>query len=237
VTFAGSATDAQDGDVTASLIWVSDLDGPIGSGAGFSLSSLSVGTHGIVATAVDGDGNEGSAGISVVVNPNAQPVVVITAPTSGSVFTDTESITFTGSASDDEDGDLTASISWTLPPSILVGTGGTFELTNLPEGTHVITASVTDSHGAAGTADVTVTVGVNSPPVVAISAPADGAISTETDSVTFTGSATDTEEGDLSSSLAWTSSLDGAIGSGASFSLTTLSPGTHLITASLSDGG
>jgi len=237
VTFAGSATDAQDGDVTASLVWVSDLDGPIGSGAGFSLSSLSVGTHAIVATAVDGDGNEGSAEISVVVDPNAQPVVVITAPTSGSVFTDTESITFTGSASDDEDGDLTASISWTLPPSILVGTGGTFQLTNLPEGTHVVTASVTDSHGAAGTADVTVTVGVNSPPVVAISAPADGATSTETDSVTFTGSATDSEEGDLSASLAWTSSLDGSIGSGASFSLTTLSPGIHLITASLSDGG
>ena len=236
VTFTGGAVDAQDGDVTASLIWVSDLDGPIGSGASFSLSSLSLGNHAITATATDSDGNTGSAGITVVVNANEAPVVTITAPTSGSSFTDTESITFVGSASDAEDGDLTGSIAWTLPPEILVGTGGTFQLTNLPLGTHVITASVTDSRGATHTADVIVTIGANTPPAVTISAPADGTTVTETDSVTFVGSAADAEEGDLSSSLSWSSDLDGFIGSGTSFSLSALSVGTHTITASVSDG-
>ena len=35
--FAGTAIDAQDGDVTASLLWTSDLDGAIGTGATFLL--------------------------------------------------------------------------------------------------------------------------------------------------------------------------------------------------------
>ena len=50
------------------------------------------------------------------------------------------------------------------------------------------------------------------------------------------GTATD-EDGDLAASLAWSSSLDGAIGSGASFSTTTLSLGSHTITASVTDSG
>ena len=54
------------------------------------------------------------------------------------------------------------------------------------------------------------------------------------DNITFTGTATDTEDGNISGSLAWTSSRDGNIGSGASFSTTTLSVGTHTVTASLS---
>ena len=77
----------------------------------------------------------------------------------------------------------------------------------------------------------------NNTPSVTISAPADGSSSTVGDSVTFTGSASDVEDGDLTSSLAWTSSVDGSIGSGASFSTTTLSVGSHTITASATDSG
>ena len=46
--------------------------------------------------------------------------------------------------------------------------------------------------------------------------------------------ATDTEDGNLAGSIQWDSSLDGTIGTGASFS-TTLSPGAHTITASVTD--
>jgi extracellular elastinolytic metalloproteinase len=79
--------------------------------------------------------------------------------------------------------------------------------------------------------------GGNTVPVVAISSPADGAGFTEGDAVTFSGSATDFEDGDLSGSLAWTSSLDGSIGSGASFTTSTLSTGSHTITATVTDSG
>jgi hypothetical protein len=50
------------------------------------------------------------------------------------------------------------------------------------------------------------------------------------------GTATDAEDGILSGSLGWTSSEDGALGSGASVNAT-LSLGTHTITAAVTDGG
>ncbi len=72
-------------------------------------------------------------------------------------------------------------------------------------------------------------------PEVAISAPADGSTSASGDPVTFTGTASDPEDGVLSASLTWSSSLDGAIGSGASFQTSSLNLGAHTITASVTD--
>jgi len=77
----------------------------------------------------------------------------------------------------------------------------------------------------------------NTPPTVTITAPADGTTVTEGDSVSFSGTATDAEDGPLTSSLSWSSSLDGVIGSGGSFSTSTLSVGSHTITASVTDSG
>ena len=76
----------------------------------------------------------------------------------------------------------------------------------------------------------------NSAPTVTISAPANGATFNEGDSISFDGTATDAEDGDLTANLSWTSNLDGAIGSGGSFS-TSLSVGVHTITASVTDSG
>ncbi|HUF86819.1 MAG TPA: S8 family serine peptidase [Thermohalobaculum sp.] len=79
--------------------------------------------------------------------------------------------------------------------------------------------------------------GGNEAPVASITAPANGSSFTENDTITFTGSASDTEDGDLTASLAWTSDLDGAFGSGGSVSTSTLSVGRHTITASVTDSG
>lgn len=79
--------------------------------------------------------------------------------------------------------------------------------------------------------------GGNTAPTVAISSPANNSTFTQGESVTFAGSAFDNEDGDLSASIAWTSSLDGGIGSGAGFSTSTLSVGTHVVTASVTDSG
>ncbi|MEE8522829.1 MAG: zinc-dependent metalloprotease family protein, partial [Thermoanaerobaculia bacterium] len=73
------------------------------------------------------------------------------------------------------------------------------------------------------------------PPAVTITAPADSSSSEVGESVTFTGSAIDPEDGDLAANLSWTSSIDGSIGSGASFDTTALSLGSHTITASVTD--
>ncbi|MCL4741625.1 MAG: S8 family serine peptidase [Phycisphaerales bacterium] len=79
--------------------------------------------------------------------------------------------------------------------------------------------------------------GGNTAPSVTITSPADNSTFTEGASVTFTGSASDAQDGDLSGSITWTSNLDGAIGAGASFATSTLSVGTHVVTASVTDSG
>ena len=58
--------------------------------------------------------------------------------------------------------------------------------------------------------------GSNLPPEVAITSPGDGSGFTEGDPIRFDGTAEDAEDGDLATSLTWTSNLDGAIGAGGS---------------------
>jgi hypothetical protein len=76
----------------------------------------------------------------------------------------------------------------------------------------------------------------NTAPSVSISSPGNNASFAEGTSITFSGSASDTQDGNLTAGLRWTSNIDGAIGNGGSFSRT-LSAGTHTITASVTDSG
>ena len=55
VTFAGSASDAEDGDLAAALVWVSSRDGDIGTGPTFQ-RVLSAGSHTVTARATDSGG-------------------------------------------------------------------------------------------------------------------------------------------------------------------------------------
>jgi len=80
---------------------------------------------------------------------------------------------------------------------------------------------------------------VNQPPTVSISAPANGASFTCPATVTYSGSATDPEQGNLSSSIVWTDSGLGSLGTGASVSRTydCTAAGNHVITARVTDSG
>lgn len=68
VSFAGTATDAEDGDLSQSLIWTSSLEGMLGHGPSFS-RVLRTGTHDIVATATDTGGRVGAARIRITIAP------------------------------------------------------------------------------------------------------------------------------------------------------------------------
>jgi len=94
---------------------------------------------------------------------------------------------------------------------------------------------VTDSGGKTGSATVVVTVNPNSAPVVSITSPTANSSFAVGTAISFVGSATDTEDGNRTASLVWTSSINGQIGTGGSFSTTALSAGTHTITATASD--
>jgi hypothetical protein len=97
------------------------------------------------------------------VTPNAAPSVSITAPADGSSSDSGGTISFAGSANDTEDGDLTDSLVWSSDLDGQIGTGGSFNKV-LSDGTHTITASVTDTGGWSVSSAITVTVAVAEPP-------------------------------------------------------------------------
>lgn len=76
----------------------------------------------------------------------------------------------------------------------------------------------------------------NFQPVLSIASPLDGATTLQGLPVAFTAAATDVEGGNVSASITWTSSLDGALGVGPSFSRSDLSLGAHTLTVTASDG-
>lgn len=90
---------------------------------------------------------------------NNPPEVSITSPSDGDPFTSGTSISFAGTAIDQEEGNLTASLNWVSSIDGQIGSGENFTNTTLSDGNHTITASVTDSGGATGSDQITVTVG------------------------------------------------------------------------------
>src|SRR6185369_17999728 len=76
----------------------------------------------------------------------------------------------------------------------------------------------------------------NRAPTATISAPANNAIVNLGTSITFAGAGADFEDGPLSGgALVWTSSIDGQIGTGGSFSTSGLAAGVHTITLTAKD--
>ena len=244
INFSGFATDTEDDDavITANLDWSSSIDGAIGTGDSFS-TTLSLGTHTIVATATDSGLLTGMESITVTVDPagNTAPTASITTPADGSSFTLEETINFSGFATDAEDDDtvITANLDWTSSIDGSIGTGDSFS-TTLSLGTHTITATATDNGLLTGMDAITVAVDPvgNTAPTASITTPTDGSSFTLAETISFSGFATDAEDDDavVTANLDWTSSIDGSIGTGDSFS-TTLSLGTHTITATATDSG
>jgi len=75
IHFSGTAFDAEDGDLTANLVWTSNIDGPIGEGGDFS-TTLSDGIHTITTSVTDSGGKTGSDSISITVGTGEPDVTV-----------------------------------------------------------------------------------------------------------------------------------------------------------------
>jgi hypothetical protein len=154
--------------------WVQPMDEATGMGPVFSVNSWGYTSrsgmggpvlHGSSAGLLFDFAQQSAFGVTAggyVVNPdsttiNASPTATITAPADGSSVASGTSIAFAGSANDTEDGDLDVDLVWTSSLAGQIGTGSSFSAV-LWEGTHTVTASVTDSGGLTGSASVTVTV-------------------------------------------------------------------------------
>ena len=85
IPFSATATDAEDGDLSKKLIWVSDLDGVIGTGASFK-ALLSPGRHVVTASATDSLGVSTLAQVIVNVRPIGGATVQLPAPMGGAEF-------------------------------------------------------------------------------------------------------------------------------------------------------
>jgi glucose/arabinose dehydrogenase len=166
---------------------------------------------------------------------SSRPTVTITAPADGAGFWSGATVTFQATATDPQQGDLAATVDWSSSRDGALGRGASLSVNTLTTGTHTITATVVGNAQQVATDQIVVSIGANTPPTVTISAPADQATFAAGASVTFTATAQDQQDGNVSNSLTWSSDRDGNLGTGASVTRSNLSVGTHVITATATD--
>jgi PKD repeat protein len=135
-------------------------------------------------------------------NQNQPPIAVASAnPTSGVAPL---TVAFDGTASSDADGDA-LTYAWDLDGDGAFddGTAATASFTYTQPGTYTATLRVTDPSGASGTASVAISAG-NTAPDAVIDTPAAGTTWKVGDVITFSGHATDAQQGTLpASALTW----------------------------------
>ena len=230
INFVANAYDVEDGNLEALVQWSSNIDSVLGTGASLG-ASISAGEHIITATVVDSHGNTTSASINLSVQPNTAPQLNIQSIQDGAIFNDGEVVLLTADANDMEEGNISANIQWTSSLSGLLGTGSPVQA-SLSVGSHVITASITDTAGV--TVTQSVTLHINALPVLTLLSPQDGVVFNAGDVVALAGTANDVEDGNIGTTIQWTSSLSGFLGTGIDVQ-TPLSVGSHVISASITD--
>lgn len=238
ITFIGVGIDEEDGTLTgASLVWASSISGTFATGPNPApINNLPVGRHTITLSATDSNSAVTYSTDIVIRVGNTLPVVTILSPNDLSTFEAGETIAFEGTGVDDEDGVLLGnSLVWTSSREGVIGTGTSLSLANLANGQHTITLTATDLDGGVQSASITIKA-QNALPVVTIMSPATGASFDEGNSIAFQGTAEDYEDGALTgASLAWSSNLDGILGTGTNLPLDTLTSGNHTITLAATD--
>lgn len=242
VQLQASAYDVDDDFLDGSdVVWTSDLDGEVATGASASLTNLSAGEHQLTLTATDSDGNQASATTSIFVG-GARPTVDLeieildTLPTTCVKATIDAAPGATGAELATVEFSLDTGETWSpvdldlLPLSFVVPGEGFvhFVARAFDEADQVAAEDATFFIETACSTDLA--------PFVAVTAPDDDAILPSSSPIDFAGYANDFPDGDLSADLLWSTNLAGSIGSGAAFSAT-LAPGPHLVTAQVQDGG
>jgi hypothetical protein len=240
VTLRAWVSDVQESDLAASVTWDSDVNAFLGRGASLTTRDLAIGPHLITASVVDAGGLTGVDSVALTIRrANRSPAVTILTPVTDTVVENGAAVVFTAAAFDEEDGDLSASVSWSSSRDGFLGTGAGITTTALSAGLHLVTARVTDGGGASASATVSVTVQPppNLPPSLLIDEPADGMRYRLGEQVVLRASAHDPEEGDLSASITWVSDRQGGLGTGSPLVIDGLSVGAHIITARVVDSG
>jgi hypothetical protein len=121
-------------------------------------ASSTVTLGGNLATGAVGAGSNYFVVFNAATSVNNAPDVSIVSPQERASFLSTDTINFSGTATDLENGDLPqGALVWTSDLDGQIGTGGT-ATASLSVGVHIITLTGTDSRGASGSDAVTLTV-------------------------------------------------------------------------------
>jgi hypothetical protein len=171
------------------------------------------------------------------INAQEAPYLTVHSPSSNSTFNNDALISFSASAYDDQDGDISHKIVWRSNIDKRIAKGANASV-KLSLGEHTITVNVKDSTKNRTRVRFKLTVSapqaINQAPAITIHSPSSGSIFDNDATTNFTGSAYDSEDGDLSYIMTWSSNIDGALGSGDNVSAS-LSSGNHMITAAVTD--
>ena len=217
-TFDGSGSSDSDGTIT-SRAW-SFGDGTTGSGTTVGHPYAAGGTYTVTLTVTDTGGATATQSQSVTVVVNAPPAASFTSACSGLTCT------FDGSGSSDPDGTI-RSLAWNFGDGT-TGSGPTVSHTYAAAGTYMATLTVTDSGGATGMGQKSVSV-VNAPPVASFTSTCSGL------TCSFDGSGSSDSDGTITS-RAW-SFGDGTTGSGTTVGHPYAAGGTYTVTLTVTDTG
>ena len=181
----------------------------------------------------DTDSDSGDTDTGGGVDPDA-PTCAIASPADGFAQTYDLAFTFVAAATDPQDGAVPGTrIAWTTSAGgTSLGTGTNITVTLAASGAQTITCTATDADEKTGTDSIVVT---SISPVVEIWHPGDGEVREAGSDIPWVGKGNDLEDGALTGdSLGWSSSIDGAFGTGESF-YAPLSVCSHVITLTGTD--
>jgi len=233
VLFSAEAYDPVYGDISFDIIWESNIQGIIGSGARFYKDNLIAGKHRIEAVIKVFGIEDRSGPIDFEVVDRNAPNLSIVSPTSNQTFFIDEPISFSATATDSVDGDISSQILWT--GTGISRSGASFNESFSTTGQETITARVLNSYGQESIVSRSFTVEEHelqlSDPRASLEAEHEAYMPVPL----YVSSAT-LDGVDSKDQVEWSSSLDGALGTGGAIS-PYLSPGTHVISAKLSKYG
>ena len=206
-------------------------------------TTLTDGTHTLMSTVTDSAGHTGTRSITVTVSNGAPLTATFTNPTQGQVVSGTRAMDVWVEGAVGSSNTFVTKIDGTVfNTQTIAGVHANiwpWDTTTLADGTHTLTATVTDSVGRTATTSITVTVS-NGPPLAAfITNPTQGQV------VSGTGAIDVWVENAIGASNTFVTSVDGTVintqtitGVHANiwpWNTTTLSNGAHTVTSTVTD--
>lgn len=257
VWLRGSASDSNDDVSTLTAWWLAGArelcppDAPADDGTTSCEALLEEDESTVTLEVHDPHGATDTDTVSLVIDPNAAPVVTLLPPEEPVVYAG-DLLVLSATVTDEEDDPDALLVAWASsldgPLSVDDTPGADGELSGpvyLSEGEHYLTLTATDSGGRVGEDALVLEVySANTAPSCAITVPTDGEVVAEGAEVVLAASAEDAEDPPEALSARWESDLDGPLdetppneaGEIAAV-VTGLSAGEHTLTLTVTDSG